>query len=92
MEEKYKHVGGVERSFDWFIEHLLPPSDAYKGCECIFPDTVFFSGGKAKVIVKMDKDFCLSAVKNAIKLNNASIYKDFSNSFRDRRKSSTGIF
>lgn len=44
------------------MEHLLPPSEkesAVKGCELIFPDTVFFNQGKAKMIIKMDKDYCL---------------------------------
>jgi len=36
----------------------------------IFPDTVFFEKGKAKLIVKMDKDYCLLGIKNANKLNN----------------------
>jgi len=73
----------------------LPPNDHYKGCELIFPDTVFFEKVKdekgkvtarAKVIVKMDKkDFCLQAVKNPVKLNLASIYKDFSETVKNRK-------
>jgi len=33
----------------------------------IFPDTVFFNRGRAVSIVKCDKDFCLTAVKNQSK-------------------------
>ena len=57
--------------FTWLIEHLLPPSDLYKGCEMIFPDTVFFEkeSAKARLIVKMEKkDYCLVSNKNPTKL------------------------
>ena len=60
-EKAYKQLGGFERSFMWLLEHLLPPNDMIKGCELIFPDTVFFEKGKAKVIIKMDKEWCLIA-------------------------------
>ena len=62
-EKAYKQVGGFERNFLWLLEHLLPPNDMIKGCELIFPDTVFFEKGKAKVIIRMDKEFCLQGNK-----------------------------
>ena len=58
----------------------------------IFPDTVFFEKGKAKLIVKTDKEFCLQGVRNIAKLNNQNVYKDFSNIVRERKKDGLGIF
>jgi len=51
----------------------LPPEDKekqFKGCDLIFTDTVFFHEGKAKIIFKTDKDYCLTSIKNPVKLNN----------------------
>ena len=94
-ENRYERYGGFPKSFCWLIEHLLPPArsvDTIKGCELIFPDTVFFERGKAKLVVKMDKDYCLQGFKNATKLNIQNIYKDFSNAVRERKKDTHGIF
>lgn len=74
---KFRHVGGFQKGFAWLMEHLLPPSDLIKGCELIFPDTAFFSQGKAKLIVKMDKEFCLVGIRNPVKLSLQKIRKDF---------------
>jgi len=52
----------------------------------IFPDTVLFAFGKPKVILRTDKELCLSAVRLMSKLNLQSIYKDFSNVVRERKK------
>ncbi len=49
-----------------------------RGCELIFPDTVFFKGGKPVLLVKSDpRDFCLVGIRHAKKLSLASLYKDF---------------
>jgi len=46
------------------MEKLLPPvTDKFKGCELIYPDTVFFCGGAPKIWFKNDKDYCLSAIR-----------------------------
>lgn len=77
------------------MEHLLPPAmqeNTLKGCELIFPDTAFFVGGKAKIVVKMDKDHCLQGVKKVQKLQKDEIYKDFSTVVRERKKDVLGIF
>ena len=47
----------------WLIEHLLPSNDKIRGCEVVFPDTAFFVAGKAKMIVKNDRELCLMAVR-----------------------------
>jgi hypothetical protein len=50
------------------MEHLLPPpaqENSIRGCQLIFPDTAFYQGGKAKIIIKMDKEYCLMGVKKA---------------------------
>lgn len=77
VAKEYELLGGFERSFNWLIEHLLPPSDNIKGCECIFPDTAFYENGEAKIIIKMDKDYCLTSIKNTTKLQGRNIYKEF---------------
>lgn len=63
-----------------------------KGCECIFPDTVFFEKGKARLIVRHDKEFCLVGIKNSTKLNNQNIFKDFTTIVRERKKDTLGVF
>ena len=35
-------IQGVKKDFLWLMEHLLPYNEKIKGCELIFPDTVFF--------------------------------------------------
>lgn len=94
-EEDFEKYGGFQKSFMWLMEHLLPPANqeqTLKGCELIFPDTAFYVSGKAKVIIRMDKDFCLVGVKKALKLQKDEIYKDFSTVVRERKKDQLGIF
>ena len=82
----------IEKKFNWLIEHLLPASEKIWGCELIFPDTALFFRGKPKVIIRNDRECCLMAVKLETKLNLQSIYKDFSNVVRERKKDFQGIF
>ena len=91
-EQEYEGLGGFERSFCWLVEHLLPPNDNIKGCEAIFPETAFFEKGEAKLIVRMDKDFCLTSTRNAVKCIPRNIGKDFSVAVRDRKRHYMGIF
>jgi hypothetical protein len=91
-EKRFKKLGGFDRSFCWLIEHLLAPNDNIKGCEAIFPDTAFFEKGEAKIIVKMDKDFCLTSTKNPVKCIPRNIGKDFQSAVRDRKRHYMGIF
>lgn len=77
MDHKLQHVGGFPQSFRWLMEHLLPPSDRIKGCELIFPDTAFFSGGSLVLMIKMDKDFCVEGVRNRKKLSVLKFVKNF---------------
>jgi len=46
------------------MENLLPLNDKFQGCELIFPDTVFFKKGVATMLIRCDKDYCLTSVKN----------------------------
>ena len=85
-ETYYKRYNGFPKDFTWLIEHLLPFSERIKGCECIFPDTIIFKNGKPHMIVKMDKDFCLTAIKTGSKLNLTNIMKDIQNITRDRKE------
>ena len=82
----------MARDFGWLMTHLLPCNEKIRGCELIFPDTVFFRKGKPKVIIKNDKEYCLVTVKQINKLNLQNIYKEFSNVVRERKKDLTGPF
>ena len=44
------------------------------------------------MIVKMDKDFCLTAIKTGSKLNLTNIMKDIQNITRDRKRDMNGVF
>jgi hypothetical protein len=72
--------------------HLLPLNDKIRGCELIFPDTVFFYRGKPRFIVKNDREYCLLPIRQLSKLNLQAIYKDFSNVVRERKKDFSGPF
>jgi hypothetical protein len=76
------------------MEHLISPNPAkVKGCELVFPDTVWFNlKGTPSIIVRSDKDFCLIAVKTANKLRHEVIYQEFSEIMRKRKKDQNGVF
>jgi hypothetical protein len=59
MEAVIAKENTTQHTFLWLMEHLLPLNDKFKGCELIFPDTVFFSRGKPIQVIKSDRDFCL---------------------------------
>lgn len=84
---------GVPRDFFWLMTNLLPASEKVKGCELIFPDTAFFKKGKPVIVIKSDpRDFCLLGIRNQKKLSLQSIYKDFQNVVRRRKKDFYGPF
>jgi hypothetical protein len=85
-------AGGERKDFLWLMEQLLPPSDKIKGCELVFPDTVFFEKGKPKVLIKSDKDLCLTSVRAPTKLSKENLQKEFPTLFRERRRDTVGIF
>ena len=76
------------------IEKLLSPSPGkLKGCELVFPDTVFFNTkGYPKMIVRTDREFCLTAIKNPSKLNFNSIVSEFNQIMKERKNDQNGIF
>ena len=82
-----------QRNFLWLLEHLLPAQpDKYKGCELIFPETVLFKGGKPKLLIKTDKDFCLTATRNPEKLKLPTIQKELANIVNLRKNDHNGVF
>jgi hypothetical protein len=84
---------GISRDFFWFMNQLITQSDKLRGCELIFPDTVFFKNGKPVLVVKSDpRDFCLMGIRHPKKLSLASLYKDFQNVVRKRKKDYVGPF
>lgn len=91
-EKNYEKYGGYKKDFVWFMEHLLPYSDRIKGCEMIFPDTLFVKKGKPAFIAKMDTDFCLTAIKNPTKLSLDKVYSDFSDWHKEQVKDVNGVF
>jgi len=58
----------------------------------IFPDTVLFSKGKPKIIIRNDKEYCLMPVRKMTKLNLQQVYKEFSNIVRERKRENIGPF
>lgn len=63
----------------------MSPSSEVEGCECLFPDSVFFSeDGKPTFITKCDKNDKLSAVTNRLGLSD--IRQKFSQIWRERKK------
>ena len=91
-ETYYKRYNGFPKDFIWLIEHLLPFSDRIKGCELIFPGTVFFKNGKPCMFVKMDKDFCLTKINSGERLNLQNIMKALQNNARDHKRDTNGVF
>eukprot|EP00347_Sterkiella_histriomuscorum_P018862 403343887 len=83
---------GMNRDFHWLMQHLLPINEKIRGCELLFPDSVLFQRGKPKIILKNDKEFCLMPIRQLSKFNLQSIYKDFSNVVRERKKDFAGPF
>lgn len=82
--------GGFKKEFPWLIQHLLPYSDRIRGCEAIFPPTVFFKGGIPAFLVKMDREFCL--VSKPANKNLQNIQRDFSEVHKDGLKDLDGVF
>ncbi len=84
---------GIPRDFFWLMMSLLPTNDKVKGCELIFPDTAFFKKGKPVIVIRSDtKDYCLQGIRHPKKLSLQSIYKDFQNVVRRRKKDFQGPF
>ena len=66
--------------------HLLPPSDRVKGCELLFPETVFFKNGKPERIVFTDQDYYLKQSISDEKLILNNILKEFMDIYKYRVK------
>jgi len=52
-----------QKSFDWLLLRLLPPTDKICGCALQMPETAIFENGKVKIVLKTDKDGCVSVLK-----------------------------
>lgn len=91
MNEMLYH--GIPRDFTWLMHSLLASNEKVKGCELIFPDTAFFKRGKPTIVIKSDpRDFCLIGIRHPKKISLQSIYKEFQNVVRKRRKDFVGPF
>lgn len=51
-----------------------------------------FKGAKPKVMIKTDKDFCLSKTNNPEKLKLSTIQKEFTTIVTLRKKDKNGVF
>ena len=87
-----EHIGGEKQDFLWLMEHLLPYSEKIRGCELLFPDTVFYLNGKPKIIIKSDKEQCLVSTKSASKLSQGSLQKELTIIYRSRIKDNISLF
>ncbi len=70
-------------------------ADKFFGCEMIMPETVFYLKGKAQILFKLDKNFCLKAIQNTAnknELSNENVYKMLSVAVRDRKQDRNGLF
>ena len=83
------------------MQHLLPINDNFKGCELIFPETVFYNHGKPVMFVQSDKEWCLTAIKNhhkkgADKKNRIFDLKSLASQltaiFQERKKETQSVF
>lgn len=84
---------GIPRDFIWLMQNLLSTNEKVKGCELIFPDTAFFKNGKPILVIRSDpREFCLLGIRHPKKLSLPSIYKDFQNVVRRRKKDYIGPF
>lgn len=82
-------------SFMWLMKHLIFDSKDNRilGCECIFPETIFFEDGEPRVLIKTEtKDFSLVKEESKQKLTLPRILKEFQNTFRKRKKDYKGLF
>lgn len=85
---------GKSMDFQWLMTNLLAVSDKFQGCKVIFPDTVFFKKGKPEIIIKSNPrdEYALIGTRQPKKLSLQSIYKDFQNVVRRRKKDYVGPF
>ncbi len=82
---------GKRINFAKLIEYMLPPNEKVKGCQILFPDTVFFGHGKPQFIAKNDKEGCLMIIQQANKLALQDIRQKFSTISRERKKETQPI-
>ena len=77
---------GKRITFAKLVEFMLPPNEKIKGCQVLFPDTVFFGHGKPQFIAKNDKEGCMMIIQQANKLALQDIRQKFSTISRERKK------
>ncbi len=65
----------------------------YLGCEILFPDTVFYTAGKPKKIVKTDPvNFCLESDSQLGSLVQSEIYENIQSTVMQRFRDEKGLF
>ena len=75
-----------QKDFEWIIQHLISPTNDFKGCEINFPECVFFSkSGKPSFMVKNDKDGWLTAITQESSLQIYKIRRNLANTIRNRK-------
>lgn len=55
----------LPRSFNWFMEKLISPSERISGCEVSIPDMVLFEHGRPKFFLKNERDGCIAHIMRA---------------------------
>ncbi|CDW81558.1 UNKNOWN [Stylonychia lemnae] len=83
--------GKKTMKFSKLIQCMLPPNEKIKGCQVLFPDTVFFGHGKPQFIAKCDKEGCLMVIQQQSKLALQDIRQKFSTIVRERKKETQPI-
>ena len=85
----FRLLEGKQITFAQLITYMLPPNDKLKGCQVLFPDTVFFVGGKPHFISKNDREGYLTTVTHHLGLQ--EIRQRFSTLVRERKKETERI-
>ena len=80
-----------ETTFEHLLKLLLPPHpDKFRGCEVILPDTVVYSKGQPQMLLKMDKAFCLTAVKKNLSPENVA--RQLNQAYSEMKEDKNGVF
>ena len=76
-------------------------NDKFRGCEIVFPETVFYRGGRPYILVKCDDAFCLTMQKQPKPgepskkrnvLSQDNVFKILSATVRERKQDKNGVF
>ena len=95
---------GQDRDFRWLLECVLPaatgprddhdgvPLEAINHCDILCLETVFFKDGKPNLLIKLDEDYRIVAVRSGRLLKLANVPKFFLDLAEKRKVDENGVF